>query len=592
MAVRRHSNWQICTRLLADGRRHIPHLCGVLFLNLLSAPLELLIPLPLAMVVNSAAGAEPFPAFLQGILSDATPRSGVPVLAVAVGLVILTALLMQLQKLSSSVLAAYTGERLLLDFRSRLFRHVQRLSLSYHDERGTADANYRIQWDAASSQWLWVYGVIPLAGSAFLLVSMIYVIARIDWKLALVALAVAPLLALIAVAAGGRLRRGWETTKVLESSAYSVVQEVLTGLRVVKAFGQEDREHGRFVDISGAGARARIRLAGVDGMFGILFGLTLASGTAVVLFLGGREVQSGAMIPGDLVLVMAYLALLYMPVQLMTKSITMLQSSLASAERAFALLDEEGDVVENPNARSLDRANGDIGFRDVSFSYEGSDHVLRNVSFDIQRGTRVGIVGTTGAGKSTLMSLLLRFYDPMNGRITLDGMDLREYRVSDLRRQFGVVLQDPILFSASIAENIAYARPEASRQEIIDAATAAHAHEFIVNLPGGYDALVGERGMRLSGGERQRVSLARAFLRDAPILILDEPTSSVDVKTEAIIMEAMDRLMHGRTSIMIAHRLTTLRSCDVILRIENGQVVTASPEGVGVRPEVPEAQAR
>ncbi len=590
MAGRRYSDWQLCKRLLAEWRGCIPQLCGLLILNLLNTPLELLMPLPLAMIVNSATGSEPFPAFLQGILPEAIPQSGFAVLAVAVGMVIITALLIQLQKLASAVLVAYTSERLLLNFRSRLFRHVQRLSLSYHDERGTADSNYRIHWDAASSQWIWVYGVIPLASSAFLFLSMIYVTGRIDWKLALVALAVAPLLALITVAAGRKLRRGWETTKELESSASNVVQEVLTGLRVVRAFGQEDREHGRFLDMSGAGARSRIRLASVDGMFGVLFGLTLAGGTALVLFLGGREVQAGTMVPGDLVLVMAYLAQLYLPVQQMTKSITILQASLAGAERAFALLDEASDVVESPNPRPLDHAKGDISFRDVSFSYEGKDYVLHDVSFDIRRGMRVGIVGTTGAGKSTLMNLLLRFYDPMPGRITLDGIDLREYRVSDLRRQFGVVLQDPILFSASIAENIAYARPGASLQEIIEAATAAHADEFIVNLPNGYDTLVGERGMRLSGGERQRVSLARAFLRDAPILILDEPTSSVDVKTEGVIMEAMDRLMHGRTSIMIAHRLTTLRNCDVILQIENGQVVTASPEGVGVRPEVAEAR--
>jgi ATP-binding cassette subfamily B protein len=258
-----------------------------------------------------------------------------------------------------------------------------------------------------------------------------------------------------------------------------------------------------------------------------------------------------------------------------------MQSSLASAERAFALLDEAPDVVEKPHARALARAVGDISFSNVCFRYEGEeDFVLRDVSFEVKRGTRVGVVGTTGSGKTTLMSLLSRFYDPTTGEILLDGVDLRDYRLADLRGQFGIVLQDPVLFSASIGENIAYARPGATQNEVIEAARAAHAHEFITALPDGYETVVGERGMRLSGGERQRVSLARAFLKDAPILILDEPTSSVDVHTETHIMEAMEQLMRGRTSLMIAHRLSTLRRCDAILKIEAGRVVPAPSDAL------------
>jgi ATP-binding cassette, subfamily B, bacterial len=579
MESTRMSNSKLCARLLAEGRSYAAHFAAILALNLLATPVELLVPLPLAMVINSVAGANPLPPFLSAIVPEHAWSSS-SIVVVAIGLLLVTALLIQLQKLATAALVAYTGERLLLDFRSRLFRHVQRMSVSYHDLRGTADANYRIHWDAASSQWIWVHAFIPLLSSVFLFLGMMYVTLMIDWQLALVALAVAPLLAFITVGASRYLRQGWETTKTLESSAQNVVQEVLTGLRVVKAFGQEDREQGRFVRQSGAGARQRMRLAYIDASFGALLGLTLAAGTALVLFIGGRKVAMGTMTPGDLVLVMAYLAQLYVPIQLITKSITMMQSSLASAARVFALLDEAPDVVEKPHARALVRAKGDISFCNVSFSYDGQGDVLRNMSLEIPRHTRVGIVGTTGAGKTTLTSLLARFHDPTGGQILLDGVDLRDYRLADLRQQFSIVLQDAVLFSASIAENIAYARPTATETEIIEAAKAAHAHEFITALPDGYETLVGERGMRLSGGERQRISLARAFLKDAPILILDEPTSSVDVLTEAAIMEAMEKLMQGRTSLMIAHRMSTLRECDVIFTLEGGSAVAASLESV------------
>jgi len=271
--------------------------------------------------------------------------------------------------------------------------------------------------------------------------------------------------------------------------------------------------------------------------------------------------------------VMSYLAQLYIPLQTISKKVADLQASLASAERAFALLDEVSDVTERPNARPLARALGAVAFRKVCFAYSKDHPVLHDISFEIGPGTHLGITGTTGAGKTTLVSLLSRFYDPTAGQILLDGIDLRDYKLADLRNQFTIVLQEPVLFSSSIAENIAYARPGASYHDIVAAAKAANAHEFITGLPQSYETPVGERGMRLSGGERQRISLARAFLKDAPILILDEPTSSVDTKTEAAIMEAMERLMHGRTTFMIAHRLGTLANCDTRLQIEQGRLV-------------------
>jgi ATP-binding cassette subfamily B protein len=362
------------------------------------------------------------------------------------------------------------------------------------------------------------------------------------------------------------------------SSALSIVQEVLTGLRLVKAFGQEEREHERFVTRSGEGMQARIRLAAVEGAFTFAIGMTTTLGIAAVLYLGVKHVESGRLTLGSLLLVMGYLTQLYLPLRQISGSINSLQGSLASAERAFAILDRNPDVSQAAHPRSLGRAAGAVCFEGVWFAYQ-EEPVLRGVSFRVEPGVRVGISGATGAGKTTLVNLLTRFDDPDVGRILLDGVDLREYKVADLRNQFAIVLQEPVLFSRSIAENIAYARPEATFVDVVAAARAANADGFIRALPDGYDTLVGERGMRLSGGERQRVSLARAFLKDAPILILDEPTSSVDVRTETAIMEAMERLISGKTTFMIAHRLSTLEGCDLRLELEAGGIVNSQVVG-------------
>ena len=273
---------------------------------------------------------------------------------------------------------------------------------------------------------------------------------------------------------------------------------------------------------------------------------------------------------------MSYLGQLYSPLKTIGKKAASLQGHLVGAERAFSVLDQERDVPERPNAVSLRGASGSISFRNVSFSYDEGHPVLHHISFDVPAGARVGISGRTGAGKTTLLSLLTRLYDPTSGAILLDGSDLREYRLADLRNQFAIVLQEPVLFSTSIAENIAYARPDATEEEIVRAAKQADAHDFILGLANGYQTVVGERGMRLSGGERQRIALARAFLKDAPVLLLDEPTSSVDMKTEKAIMTATERLMQGRTTFLIAHRLSTLEYCDVRLEIEHGRLVSAA----------------
>jgi ATP-binding cassette, subfamily B, bacterial len=560
-------------RLLRQARPYWGHIVGIFLLSLLASPVALLTPLPLKIAVDSVVGSHHLPGFLALLLPAGAMRSHTAILVLAAGLFVAVALLSQLQQLSSAVLSTYTGERLVLNFRTRLFRHVQRLSLGYHDVTGTSDSTYRIQYDASSIQTIAIDGIIPFTSAVFTLAGMIYVTARIDWQLALVALAVSPVLFLLSRVYRPRLRNQSRAVKRLESSALGVVQEVLAAVRVVKAFGQEEREEERFIRRSSAGMWARIRYALAQGVFGLFVGLTTALGTAAVLFIGMRHVQAGVLTLGQLLLVLGYLSQLYGPLKTIGGKVASLQSSLASAERAFSLLDAAPDVAERPDAQPLVRAGGAVTFSNVSFAYGQDRPVLHEISFEIGAGTRLGIAGTTGAGKTTLVSLLTRFYDPTAGQILLDGVDLRDYKLADLRNQFAIVLQEPVLFSTSIAENIAYGRPDAHHDEIVAAARAAHAHDFIVNLPQGYDTQVGERGMRLSGGERQRISLARAFLKDAPILILDEPTSSVDIKTEATIMDAMQRLMQGRTTFMIAHRLSTLAHCDARLEIEHGRLV-------------------
>jgi ATP-binding cassette subfamily B protein len=578
MTQRKHSDIAILRRLLDQARPYWGHLAAIFTIDLLATPLALLTPLPLMLAVDSVIGSEPMPRFLALFTPDFVTESKGAILVLIAVLVILFALLTQVQKLGGWLLQTYVGEKLALAFRGLLLRHAQRLSLTYHDTKGTSDSIYRIQYDAPAIQWVVIYGLTPFVTASFTLLGMIFVTAKIDWQLALIALTVSPVLFLLTQVFRRRLRGQWREVKELEHSALSIIQEVLGALRVVKAYGQEDREHGRFLHRSREGLWARIRVVVGEGAFNLSVGLTIALGTAAVLYVGATHVQAGILTLGQLLLVMAYLAQLYQPLQTLGQQVTKLQGGLTSAERAYALLDEASDVAERSDALVLDRAKGTVEFDNVSFSYDGTTPVLNNISFRVPAGARVGIKGRTGSGKSTLMNLLMRFYDPSAGRILLDDIDLCDYRLADLRDQFAIVLQDPLLLSSSIGENIAYARPGASEEEIIEAARAANADEFIRELPQGYDTQVGERGLRLSGGQRQRIALARAFLKDAPILILDEPTSSVDVKTEAVIMEAMDRLMQGRTTFMIAHRLSTLSTCDVLLALENGKVVEQTSE--------------
>ncbi len=567
----KQSDLTLLGRLLAQARPFWGSIAFIYLLNFVAIPLALLTPLPLMLAVDSVIGEKPLPEFLQPLVPDSVAQ-GHGLLLVVIGMALLISVLGQLQSLLLLALQTQVGERMVLLFRARLFRHAQQLSLNYHDTRGTVDAVYRIQYDTPAIQWIVLNGIIPLLTAVFTLIGMIWITARIDWQLALVALSVTPFVFVLTNVYRQRLRKRWKKVKRLESSAMSVVQEVFASLRVVKAFGQESREDERFLRHARSSLDSRVRAIWIEGVFNLLLALAIAGGTAAVLYLGVRHIQSGVLSLGEFLLIMGYLAQLYGPIQSLGKQVTSLQNGFSSAERAYQLLDEAPEVIERPDARPLDRASGEIVFDEVGFAYPQQAPVLARTSARFPAGSVIGIAGKTGEGKSTLVSLILRFFDVGRGRILLDGVDIRDFTIADLRNQFALVLQDPVLFSTSIGENIAYARPEAEFDEIVAAARAARAHEFIEQLPDGYDTQVGERGLLLSGGQRQRVSIARAFLKDAPILILDEPTSSLDVPTENEMLGELAALMRDRTTILISHRLSALKKCDHIFVLKSGRL--------------------
>jgi ATP-binding cassette subfamily B protein len=560
----------VLLRILSESEPCAGLLALISLLSLLSLPLTLLYPLPLKIVVDSVLGQKKLPGFMRSVFPV---HSNAAALGFAVALLLAIAVIVNLQGLASWWLQTYAGEKLVWDFRARLLNHVQRLPLYFHDRYGATDSVYRIQHDAPAIQYVIIQGLIPWVTALLTLLAMIYVTLQIDASLALVSLGIVPILLLLTIASSRTVRLRSQAIKDLDSSAMSVIQEVLGCIRVIKAFGQEDQEHERFVRRSTKRVSGQLRLALVQAVFNMFIGLTIAGGTAASLYIGVRHVRSGALTIGSLLVVMAYIAQLYQPLQALTNKTSDLQSWMTSMERCFVLMDYAPEIAENPAAQPLSRARGEFEFRNVSFEYGESGRGLHDISFTVPSGSRVGIVGSTGAGKTTLLNLIMRFYDPTQGQVLLDGVDLRDYRISDLRRQFAVVLQEPVLFDASLAENIAYGKKTASDDEIVAAAKSACAHDFIVKMPRGYETLAGERGSGLSGGERQRISLARAFLRDSPVLILDEPTSSVDIHTESEILSATATLMQGRTTFMIAHRLETLRSSNIILVLEQGRLV-------------------
>ena len=548
------------------------------FVVLMSIPLNLLTPLPLTLAVDSVLGTRPLPPFLQswipGALQDSTGGLLFFVCTAYVGI----ALCIHLQSMALWLLSSYTGERLIYAFRHHLFEHLQRICASYHEAHGPTDSVYRIQHDAASVKQIPIDAFLPFMKACCLLSGLAALMLTIDRTFALVGLTMLPLLFWLTHRCGRRLRKQWSAVKTTETATLACAQEVLGASRLVKAFGREEHEQRRFLEYAMDWVRQHNALASIGSGFDFMFGMAVTIGTAVALYIGVSHVKAGVLSLGDLLLLMAYMAQLAGPLDTVAKKVTDLQSHLVGFRRALAILDTPPLVTDRSDALCLKKAKGQVAFRGVSFAYPASPAVLRDVSFHIPAGTRVGVMGPSGAGKSTIVNLLTRFHDPSAGVVLLDGKDLRDYRITDLRKQFAIVPQDPQLFSTTIVDNIRYGNLQATHAQIEAAARAAHAADFIEALPHGYNTQVGERGARLSGGQRQRIALARAFLRDAPIVIFDEPTSALDAGTEEDLVEVMEQLTAGRTTIMIAHRLHTLRHCDLQLVLGHGRIVVQASD--------------
>ncbi len=555
--------------VIAPFRLQLAGLCAVV---LLSIPLNLLTPVPLTLAVDSIIGSRPLPAVLQPWVPASMQQSTTALLMLMFTAYVGIALCTHLQGMVLWLLSSHTGERMIFAFRSRLFEHLQHFCSSYHDTHGPADSVYRLQHDAASVKQIPIDALIPLLRAVCMLTGLATLMIIIDWQFALVALSMLPVLFWLTRRCGRQLRTTWSAVKSTESATIACVQEVLSASRVVKAFGREGHEHRRFLDHAMDWVKKHNSLASIGSGFDFLFGMAVATGTATALVVGLEHVKSGRLTIGDFLLLMAYAGQLAGPLDTATKKLAELQSCLVGFRRALAILDIPPLIADPPAPRSLHRARGQVALRGVSYAYPGASPVLRRISFSIPAGTKVGILGTSGAGKSTLLNLIARFIDPQEGAVLLDGIDVTQYRLTDLRRQFAIVPQDPILFSTTIAENIRYGNLRATQADIEAAARAAHADAFIRSSSEGYETNVGERGSRLSGGERQRIALARAFLRNAPIVILDEPTSALDSRTEADLIDVIDELISGRTTFLITHRLSTLKSCDVQLVLNQGCV--------------------
>jgi ATP-binding cassette subfamily B protein/subfamily B ATP-binding cassette protein MsbA len=469
-------------------------------------------------------------------------------------------------------LGAKTEQNMVLDLRGDLFAHAQRLSFTFHDRRQTGALMSQINLQASAVGTI-VMVIPPIAEALLTLIGMLVISLLIDWQIALIALIILPFLFFSFNLYGRRIVPRLQRVQKLEWDSLSIVNEAMTMLRVIVSFGREDHEYRRFREQGQTAVDERVKLTVSQSLYTLGVQTASALGISIVMGLGAWHVIQGRISIGELIVLITYITSVYQPLEQISTTVGTIHEQLVQFHSSLGLLDTKPIVTEKRDAVGIERARGRVTARQVSFAYPGRRRTLEDISFDALPGERVAIVGRTGAGKSTLASLLVRFYDPAHGRIEIDGIDLRDLKLQSLREQVGLVLQEPLLFSGTIRDNIGYGKLGASEEEIFAAARAANADDFIRNLPDGYDTELGERGAQLSGGERQRLCVARAFLKDAPILILDEPTSSIDSKTEAVVLDSLDSLMEGRTSFVIAHRLSTVRHADQILVVDNGRIV-------------------
>jgi len=561
--------WRFIPRLFPYLRPYRGLVVASIFLTAVAVVIGLAEPWPLAFMVDTVLGNHPPPTFLTDLIGS-HGRYTFLVFAALAGLAVVAV------RNALSVLHEYVNtklhQRLVLDFRSDLFEHAQRLSVSYHDATPTGQLTTQINLMPDQAGDLLI-GLPPLFQSFVTLAAMFAIAIRLDPVLALLALTVVPVVYYSVGVYSARIVPRLQYVRGLEWQTMSIVFEALAMLRVIAAFARERHEFRRFRVQGETAAAARVKLTVRQTLFSLVVNTWTAAGTALVLGVGALHVLEGQLTIGELLVFLSYIAAVYGPLETISTSVGGMQQQLVNIQGAFMLLDIHPDIQDSRDAIELKRAWGAISFDHVYFNYPGREGTLKDITFSIQPTQRVALVGPTGAGKTTLVSLLKRFHDARLGCVSVDGLDVRQLKVKSLREQVSVVLQSPELFSGSIVENIRYGRLDASMPEVVDAARAANAHEFIERLPNGYQTNLGEGGAQLSVGERQRICVARAFLKDAPILILDEPTSSIDSRTEAVILDALDRLSIGRTTFVIAHRLSTIRHVDLILVLDEGRLV-------------------
>jgi len=558
----------IYRRILRYYRPFWPQTAVGLLLSLVGIGLNLLKPWPFKIIVD-----EILPNPRLALISHPKFSSvSILVLAICLALVVIQFLLGVINWITN-YLFVKIGLQALLNLRTDLYAYLQSLSLKYHDARRSSDSSFRVAYDSQSIQTIYNKGFTNIFGSVITLVGTFVIMLRMDWQLALLSLAVVPLLFGAIYFFAHRIRSQSTSLQEQDSAMLAQAQEGLGAIRMVHAFGREDFEVSQFHQRAHESLQANLRLTLTQGNSALVIGTLIAAGTAAMYYIGTMQVLAGTLTLGSLLVFIAYLVMLYQPLESLTYTAWAMEGATAGAKRCFEVLDREDDVKDSPNAIAITETKGAIALRNVTFAYAQDRHVLHDIDLQIPSNQIIALVGGTGAGKSTLLSLVPRFYDPTSGVVTLDGRDLRSITKKSLRANIAIVLQDTLLFSTTVRENIAYGRPGATDEEIVDAAKRAQADEFIRQLPDGYESSVGERGGHLSVGQRQRIGIARAFLKDAPILLLDEPTSALDPTTEAAIMETIKELMRGRTTLIATHRLATIHRVDQIVVLERGRVV-------------------
>lgn len=574
----------IYRRVLSYYRPFWPRTILGLALSLGGIGLNLLKPWPFKIIVdqiipNFRGGADQLHVFRVQILGPShpdllSPSFSVPgLVALLCGVLVVIQLLWGILNWMTNYIFVKIGLQALLKLRTDLYSYLQSLSLKYHDARRSSDSSFRVAYDSQAIQTIYNKGFTNIFGSIITLVGTFTIMMRIDWALALLSLAIVPLLIGAIYFFAHRIRTESTFIQEQESAVLAQAQEGLSSIRMVHAFGREEWEVHQFSTQAQQSLQANLRLTLTNVNSALVISTLMVIGTAAMYYVGTMHVIAGTLTLGSLLVFSAYLLMLYQPLESLTYTTWAMEGATAGAKRCFEVLDRQDDVVDSPDAIALTETKGALKLEDVSFGYSADRLILHEIDLTIAPNQIVALVGGTGAGKSTFLSLVPRFYDPTSGTVRLDGRDLRKITKKSLRGQIGMVLQDTLLFSTTVRENIAYGRSDATEEEIIDAARRAQADEFIRQLPDGYQSLVGERGGHLSVGQRQRIGIARAFLKNAPLLLLDEPTSALDPTTEAAIMETIKELMRGRTTLIVTHRLATIHQVDEIVVLERGRVV-------------------